>query len=133
MRLPDSFWFLFTILDDCYFKCYEDDLGGLLGELDPYLWADCKPMDPATVQDWETVCRDMGFCEENAVACVIRFLESYEEMFGFSFAKAKAELQTLKPDEVAEIWKKAHQLANGSEDGRDGAFVSEKTHSRWGH
>lgn len=125
MRLPDSFWFLFTILDDCYFKCYEDDLGGLLGELSPHLWVDFRPMDLATVQDWEAVCRDMGFCEENAVACVIRFLESYEEMFGFSFAEAKAELRKLKPDELVEIQKKVHQLANDA-DGGDEAFCQRK-------
>lgn len=121
MQLPYSFWFLFSLLDTCYFKCYEDDLGGLLGDLSPSLWSDRRPMDLATVHDWESLCKDFGFCEENAVDCVVRFLESYEKMFGFLFEKTKETIRALTPDEVSEIQKKAYQRFTGAGD-NDGAF-----------
>lgn len=111
MRLTYSFWFLFSILEDCYFKCYEGDLGGLLGEISPYLWSNFTPMDMATVNDWSVICKEQGFCEKNAIDCVVHFLESYEKKYGFSFKKAKETIRKLERDEVTEIQKKSHQLA----------------------
>ena len=111
MILTPEFWFLYTVLDDCYFKCYEDDLGGLCGELSPDIWADGLPVDMATVEDWYAVCKAQGYCEQNAVDCVLLFLESYEKDFGFSLKKAKELIRGLTESEIAAYHQKAAQAA----------------------
>ena len=39
MRYPKEFWLLFLFLEYCYTHCQEDDLGALLGALNPGIFA----------------------------------------------------------------------------------------------
>ena len=48
MRYPKEFWLLFLLLDRCYTHCQEDDLGGLLGALNPGIFADGPPAEGGT-------------------------------------------------------------------------------------
>ena len=47
MRYPKEFWLLFLFLEYCYTHCQEDDLGALLGALNPGIFADGIPADKA--------------------------------------------------------------------------------------
>lgn len=120
MVLTQAFWFLFIVLDACWDRCRENDLGGLLGGLSPYLWANRLPMDIANVEDWEALCRAREFCRKNAVDCILLFLESYEKQYGFSFLQTKKLLQTLTEREVAGFWQTACRQAEARGNGEDG-------------
>ena len=53
MRAMQSFLMFFYILDQCYEKCPENDMGGFLGAVSPELWKDGKLMDKAVYNDWQ--------------------------------------------------------------------------------
>ena len=85
----ESFLVLFYILDQCYELCQENDLGGFLGVISPELWNDGKPMDMAIYNDWKTQNEGEKMDKTNIVQRIYKFLELYEEQFGYDFTQTK--------------------------------------------
>lgn len=85
MRYPKEFWLLFLLLDRCYTHCREDDLGGLLGALNPQIWADGLPADRADLADWEDTHHDDDLRRDAFIKRVIAFLQDFCCRYGFDF------------------------------------------------
>ncbi len=53
-----------------------DDLGGLLGSMDPTLWSDGMPVDKGLVADWEEISQKKDYMTEiESYSLMIQFLE----------------------------------------------------------
>lgn len=80
---------LFKILDKIYVETKSDDLGALLGGMNPYLFSATSSADPAAYEDF---CNCLKECCKNtfpedvkeAYTASIKFLEYYKDEFGFN-------------------------------------------------
>lgn len=91
-----DFLICFYVLDYCFFEnrinmMKEDDLGVLLGEMDPNMTEDGMPIDRAVLDDWNYIVQisiepsnDTEF-----ITLIDNFLKFYEENEGFSFPLAR--------------------------------------------
>lgn len=110
MKSMQSFLMFFYILDQCYDRCQENDLGGLLGAISPELWGDGRPMDIAVYHDWEDRINTNDINNQNIIRTIYRFLEDYEKLFGYNFQETKNILITSMDNAaIAE----AAEYANG--------------------
>jgi len=101
MKMMESFLTFFYILDQCYEQVQEDDLGGLLGAASPELWGDGHPMDRAILNDWKEISNPDTVNKQNIIEKTYGFLEYYEKLYGFNFAKTKKWL-TIPNSQVVE-------------------------------
>lgn len=102
MRYPKEFWLLFLLLDRCYTHCREDDLGGLLGALNPQIWADGLPADRADLADWEDPHHDNDLRRDAFIKRVIAFLQDFGRRYGFDFSRTIVFLKNMDDAEYAE-------------------------------
>lgn len=100
MRLMQSFLAFFYVLDQCYDKCREDDLGGLLGSISPDLWEDGKPIDQAVLNDWRDRNKIELLNNHNILRAIYDFLEYYQQKFGYNFSETKVLLEKTVNDEM---------------------------------
>lgn len=102
MRYPKEFWLLFLFLEYCYTHCQEDDLGALLGALNPGIFADGIPADRADLAEWEDTHRDGDLCRDAFINRVISFLQDFGRRYGFDFSRTIVLLETVDEAEYAE-------------------------------
>lgn len=60
-----------------------DDLGILLGEMDPAICADGMPIDEAVLDDWNSIVRTMPQTDAEWLAAIDSYLRFYAENHGF--------------------------------------------------
>lgn len=118
MRYPKEFWLLFLLLEHCYAHCQEDDLGGLLGALNPGLFADGLPADRADLAEWEDTHHDGDLRREVFINRIIGFLQDFGRRYGFTFSRTIVLLENLGEEEYAKqlaaaekeaaAWRAAH-------------------------
>lgn len=101
MRYPKEFWLLFLLLDRCYTHCQEDDLGGLIGALNPGIFADGLPADRADLSEWEDTHRDDDLRREVFINRIIGFLQDFGWRYGFDFSRTIAWLENVDDAEYA--------------------------------
>lgn len=102
MRYPKEFWLLFLFLEYCYTHCQEDDLGALLGALNPGIFADGILSDRADLAEWEDTHRDGDLCRDTFIKRVISFLQDFGRRYGFDFSRTLVLLETVGEEEYAE-------------------------------
>jgi hypothetical protein len=78
----------FTILDDLYDQTKSESLGSLLGDMNPFIFADRTPADPAIWSEW-VVCAETvqsgGFLTANNVFQTLSsFLRNHEQQYGYA-------------------------------------------------
>ena len=107
-----DFLICFYVLDYCFFEnrinmMKEDDLGVLLGEMDPNMTEDGMPIDRAVLDDWNYIVQisiepsnDTEF-----ITLIDNFLKFYEENEGFSFPLARKVIKEKKYLEYMDIAK----------------------------
>ena len=93
MKVMQSFLIFFYILDQCYERCPENDLGGFLGSISPELWEDGKPMDKAVYNDWKARNDVALLTNQNIMDATLDFLRFYQTKFGFDFSKTQSMLE----------------------------------------
>lgn len=101
MRYPKEFWLLFLLLDRCYAHCQEDDLGILLGALNPQIWADGLPADRADLAEWEDTHHDDDLRRDAFINRIIAFLQDFGHRYGFDFSRTIAWLENVDDAEYA--------------------------------
>lgn len=102
MKLMQSFLMFFYILDQCYDRCQESDLGGFLGLISPELWEDGTPINRAVYNDWKDRNHVESLDDQNIVNAVISFLDYYQKNFGYAFSKTKKLLKSMTNGEIVE-------------------------------
>ena len=108
MRRMESFLMLYFLLDQCYRIDRGDDgdntmvLGSFLGDIDPTIWDNGRPIDQATYHKWITNNDISALNHDNIIDAVIRFLHFYENR-GFYFAQTEAILQGQLQNQMIEI------------------------------
>lgn len=90
MTLEQAFSYIFNILDDYYKKTLNDELGIILGGLDPNLFVDLKTADPAAWHDWirtvKKITTNENITKEEALKAMILLLKQYNDNEGFDLA-----------------------------------------------
>ena len=107
------FLICFYVLDYCFFSNRElmmknDDLGLLLGTMDPNMLTDGTPVDPAVLDDWNSIFKSVPSSDHEFIDLIDSFLEYYEKNEGFDFPFAR---KILKQNEVLNYVKTAKEKA----------------------
>lgn len=95
MLIQDVYLVMFKMLSDYYLNINKSEsLGSLLGDMDPHLFSDRKPADPATYNDWYDIVvkyAENGEIEnKNIVFALQDFLSNYQQRFGFNLEEVIA-------------------------------------------
>ena len=103
----------FYILDYCFFSNREemiknDDLGLLLGTMDPEMLTDGTPVDPAVLDDWNSFFKLVPSNDHEFIEVIDSFLDHYEKNEGFDFPYAR---KVLKQSETLDYVKTAKEKA----------------------
>ena len=103
----------FYILDYCFFSNREemiknDDLGLLLGTMDPEMLTDGTPVDPAVLYDWNSFFKQVPSNDHEFIEVIDSFLDHYEKNEGFDFPYAR---KVLKQSETLDYVKTAKEKA----------------------
>lgn len=105
---------MFFYLDKYWERTKLDDLGGLLGSMDPNLMIDRKPMDTSLLKDWieivgdkDRITLDEGF--EN----MIKFIE--QQLSWLHLHELYTHLKQVKEEKGSEWveWEKCYRSAKG--------------------
>ena len=107
------FLICFYILDYCFFSNREmlmqnDDLGLLLGTMDPKMLTDGTPVDPAVLDDWNSIFKQAPSSDQEFIEVIDDFLGYYEKNEGFDFPFAR---KILKQKETLNYVKTAKEKA----------------------
>lgn len=97
MLIQDAYLMMFEILSDYYLNINKNEsLGSHLGDMDPYIFSDRKPADPATYEDWYDVivkyAEDRKIKDKDIMFALQDFLSDYQQKFGFDFEEVIAYL-----------------------------------------
>jgi hypothetical protein len=85
-----------------------DDLGLLLGTMDPDMLTDGTPVDSAVLDDWNSVFKRVPSTDTELIEMIDSFLEYYEKNEGFDFPLAR---KILKQNETLAYVKTAKEKA----------------------
>ncbi|MCR5540009.1 MAG: hypothetical protein K6F71_04135 [Ruminococcus sp.] len=81
-----------------------DDLGLLLGTMDPEMLTDGTPVDPAVLDDWNSFFKQVPSNDHEFIEVIDSFLDHYEKNEGFDFPYAR---KVLKQSETLDYVKTA--------------------------
>lgn len=85
LKKEESFYAMFYILDNVYNYESRDDLGAILGVINPELTKDCTPADIAVYYDWKDFILDKSINKKNIINYIEKFLTWYSETYGLDF------------------------------------------------
>lgn len=87
-----DFLVCFYVLDHCFWShtdrygmMHTDDLGVLLGEMDPDMMEDGMPIDMAVLEQWRKMLRHKPESDAEWISIIDEFLDYYEKNDGFDF------------------------------------------------
>ena len=88
MTYKQGFLVMFNLLDNYYFEdTSNDDLANILSNMNPSIFADGEPADPAYWADWERILGEKSIKEpmnaDELLDGVFAFLEFYQKEFEF--------------------------------------------------
>lgn len=90
ISVEQAFLSMFYFLDEYYNTHENDDLGALLGSLNPYLFSGDLPTDIATLSDWNecvlkaSQAKEDLLTDEEAYTAMVMFLKKYSDDFDFN-------------------------------------------------
>ncbi len=85
-----------------------DDLGLLLGTMDPNMLTDGTPVDRAVLEDWNSLFKTIPTTDAEFIEVIDVFLSYYEKNHGFEFPLSR---KVLKQDAVFKYVKTAKEKA----------------------
>ena len=91
----ESFYSMFYILDEVYQNENSDDLGAILGIMNPELLVDYEIVDSAIYDDWKEFIRNKLVKSNNLINLVEEFITKYASDFGFDISRS---MKILKND-----------------------------------
>lgn len=114
MKEMESFLMMFYILDQCYWRYQEyelGDLGGFLGSISPEIWEDAYPIDMAKYIDWKKMNPPDTVNSQNIVKKIYKFLHVYEKEYGYRFGETKECLSKIELEDVLDnIYEKVQKM-----------------------
>lgn len=90
----ESFYSMFYILDEVYQNENSDDLGAILGIMNPELLVDYEIVDSAIYDDWKEFIRNKLVKSNNLINLVEEFITKYASDFGFDVSRSMKILKT---------------------------------------
>ena len=97
----ESFYSMFYILDEVYQNENSDDLGAILGIMNPELLVDYEIVDSAIYDDWEEFIKNKLVNGNNLINLVEKFINEYANDFGFDISRSMKILKTnIKQEKI---------------------------------
>ena len=93
-----TFLMFFYLMDECYDKYQDDDLGMFLSSISPEIWEDGMPTERCVYEDWRRLNKDIMVNEKNLIEISAYFLEYYEKEHSYHLARAKEFLRKTAND-----------------------------------
>ncbi len=110
----DTFLCMFSLLDNYWEQNKMDDLGALLGSMNPYLFGDGRPIDNKIEYDWEQVTgKNQHITVEEGYNYVIQFLEKQEDWLNLSTVISDLKKAYENQDNYWLKWLKLFKKKNG--------------------
>jgi len=113
LTIKQTLWAAYTLLDELYKRIdilredlNDEGLKKLLMDMDPFIFGDYTPADPALWEDWKGLaekkqCAGM-LLEEDAFQVLCLFLNENEDLYGYC---ADVILQELQRSHSKALWK----------------------------
>lgn len=106
ITVRQAFNAMFYLLDKYYDEKKVDDLGAMLGSMNPHLFDGDMPADVATWHEWITIVKKVVSCEgegeclddSSAFQAMLAFLNYYHREFGLSIEEVIEDLASNKLD-----------------------------------
>ena len=89
-----TYLIMFYLLDACFWKCREDDLGAMLGGMTPehdFFQTGGIPLDSAYLSGWSEISRKNP--DADMIALTDAFLAYYQSNFGFDVSQTRGMLR----------------------------------------
>ncbi|MFT9078667.1 hypothetical protein, partial [Ethanoligenens sp.] len=100
LSLKKAYLIMFKTLEDYYNTSKNDNLGALLGALDPSLFTGDIPADQAAWDTWikcvDSVNHTEKLDEQNTKEAIILFLTKYQNSYGFHLEEVIENLENSK-------------------------------------
>ena len=104
MTIKEAYIYMLRVLETYWEKTHNDELGSLLGELNPFLFRDERPADPAAWDDWMNAVREItsenNLTKEQMLKAMILLLEEYNNYQGFDMVDVIEDLKNQYNIEV---------------------------------
>jgi hypothetical protein len=104
MTIKEAYIYMLKVLEVYWEKTHNDELGSLLGQLNPFLFRDEKPADPAAWDDWLKAVREITYgnilTKEQMLKAMVLLLEEYNDYQGFDLVDVIEDLRKLYRIEV---------------------------------
>ena len=88
----------YTILDDLYDQIHSEALVSLLSDMNPFVFTDRTPADPATWKEWITCAEHIQsggtLAADNVFKTLVSFLRFNEEQYGYKTNLILKDIQT---------------------------------------
>lgn len=98
LNYKQALWAAYTLLDDLYDQTKSNPLRELLSDMNPFLFVERTPIDPATWFEWvncATAIQGNGYLTDAAIfEALASFLNYNEEEYGYKSALIIKELQS---------------------------------------
>ena len=83
----NSYLKMFDKLDKYWDLTKDDDLGGLLGSMSPYIFSGGMPIDSSMYKDWVTICEVKREAPNNLHNYIIEYLLMQEAKFMLNLSR----------------------------------------------
>jgi hypothetical protein len=103
MTYKQGFLTMFNLLDNFYFEdTSNDDLANILSNMNPSIFADGEPADPAYWADWERILEEKSIKEpmntDELLNGICAFLEFYQKEFEFNLKSVLEKVEGLSSE-----------------------------------
>jgi hypothetical protein len=79
-------------------KLYQEkkynDLGSVLGDMDPLIWLNIKPIDSSLISEWKRITEFKDLKDDEILFSIIQFIKYLENEFKYNFSKLIKRIKT---------------------------------------
>jgi hypothetical protein len=100
----DGFNKMVEFLEKYYQRTKLDDLGGLLGSMDPFLWTNKKPIDSCMLRDWNRITQEKDLNEAQLLDAIRMFVKVQQEEFKYDLNSLIKDLDEFSDKKLRKEW-----------------------------
>jgi len=107
MTPEDGYNRMVIFLSNYYQRTKLDDLGALLGSMDPFLWTNRKPIDPCMTIDWNRVVSDNNLTDEQCLDAICKFIKIQQAEFKYNLKQIIVDLEDFTDRNLKKEWEES--------------------------
>lgn len=121
ITIKEAYYAMFYLLDKYYDEKQNDDLGAILGSMNPTIFSDDMPADAALWSEWIAIVKKIVSCERadecldtnQAFQAMVAFLSYYKKEFGVRIEEVIEDLTSnkLNSRDLGAMWQESIKQA----------------------